>query len=281
MEGFQKGEYEEVTLSKLSPLQRFDGIVNGEFEFSREDFLHFSRDGFVYCEDFIAREAITSLQQEIDEIVDKAINTCGLHPEWIMSPHQLLPDSNNWVWAIAMSKPLITFLQHQLGTPVVLFSSQIAFKPPHGGRTVPWHQDGKRSCTVWIPFDDVCKDNGTLVVKPSWHKRGRLKFKRLDPMDDSTENNLFFAKYHLFEIDPCISRRRFLHNVVPIKLRAGGIEIHHGETPHASYPNNSDSQRSVLILRYQSATEPMISGPIVDWRSEKGDTVLQKNFKIY
>eukprot|EP00052_Salpingoeca_macrocollata_P016191 m.129818 g.129818 ORF g.129818 m.129818 type:complete len:117 (-) comp19958_c0_seq10:41-391(-) len=88
------------------------------------------------------------------------------------------------MWQLATASPLLQVMRQHLGSDVVLFSTQIAVKPPHSGEYVPWHQDGERCRTCWIPLDDVDEQNGTLSVRPSWHKRGRMKFKKVKTKQD-------------------------------------------------------------------------------------------------
>eukprot|EP00049_Salpingoeca_infusionum_P011843 m.208460 g.208460 ORF g.208460 m.208460 type:complete len:88 (+) comp15042_c0_seq9:502-765(+) len=84
-----------------------------------------------------------------------------------MSLHQLLPHTNNWLWRLATQPMLLDMLSFHYGERVTLFSSQLAVKAQQGGTETPWHQDGERCRTVWIPL--VCHmlhDFGCQITIP-------------------------------------------------------------------------------------------------------------------
>ena len=102
-----------------------------------------------------------------------------------MSPHQLLPQDNNWAWALATQPELLRLVRahlvrwawahachcwhtsrahtvafvpapdrfHGQGDDIVLFSSQLTNKPPGGGTFVPWWVGTvfRRGDGVWHP----------------------------------------------------------------------------------------------------------------------------------
>lgn len=51
---------------------------------------------------------------------------------------------------VLMLSSLTPSSSHPQGPNLVLFSTQLAVKPPGTGSTVPWHQDGERCRSVWI-----------------------------------------------------------------------------------------------------------------------------------
>lgn len=44
----------------------------------------------------------------------EAVRRAGVHAEWVMSPHQLLPESNNWAWAVATQPALLALVRKHL-----------------------------------------------------------------------------------------------------------------------------------------------------------------------
>lgn len=111
---------------------------------------------------------------------------------------------------------------------------------------------------------------GALRVLPGMHKHGRLPFRHLDPSDDLTAFE-FFHQYHLYET--CI--RGLTATPTTLSLPAGGVEIHNPALPHSSGPNRSRHRwRRALVLRYQPATEPLVSGDIRHWRSGRSFSKL-------
>eukprot|EP00049_Salpingoeca_infusionum_P011841 m.208482 g.208482 ORF g.208482 m.208482 type:complete len:258 (+) comp15042_c0_seq11:85-858(+) len=206
-----------------------------EFRYTEVHHATFRKQGFIQFDRFLTHEALTFLRREVDCVLSQLHSS--IHSEWVMSLHQLLPHTNNWLWRLATQPMLLDMLSFHYGERVTLFSSQLAVKAQQGGTETPWHQDGERCRTVWIPLDDVNDSNGTLVVKPGWHRRGRLPMRKLKETDEDVEDVLFFAKHHLYEVNPGISRRRFEHDAVSIKLPAGGLEMHHPQSPHCSHAN--------------------------------------------
>lgn len=53
---------------------------------------------------------------------------------------QFLPASNNWAWQLGSHPAIVDMVAASLGVEdLILFSSQLAIKPPHGGEVVPWY----------------------------------------------------------------------------------------------------------------------------------------------
>lgn len=148
-----------------------------------------------------------------------------------------------------------------LGGDLVLYSTQLAYKPPNAGRAVPWHQDGERCRTVWIPLDNVDPENGGLIVQPGAHVHGRLPYKRVSEVD--LDDALFNTKYSVFAVIPPGQPGQPLG----YRLRAGALEIHDPLLPHCSLPNTTDTPRRVVILRYQPVSEPLAQNPIINPRT--------------
>ena len=96
-----------------------------------------------------------------------------------MNIHQLLPREKNWMWDLGTDPHLLDIVQKHLGPNFVLNSTQLLVKPPvsvdaDGGRYMPYHQDGQILRTIWLPLDDVDGENGSLILRPRWHRKGRL-----------------------------------------------------------------------------------------------------------
>eukprot|EP00050_Salpingoeca_kvevrii_P009545 m.309508 g.309508 ORF g.309508 m.309508 type:complete len:293 (-) comp23180_c0_seq1:87-965(-) len=236
-------------------------IVPG-WAYSEADHAVFEQEGYWTSKNFLTPEALAFLRDRVDGVLrDMCIH---VDLEWVMSPHQFLPARDNWLWALATQPAVLDLVERQLGPNLVLFSAQLAVKPPCRGHVVPWHQDGERCRTLWIPLDDISPETGGLRVKPRWHKKGRLRFRHVASPEqlDAAE---FFSNYNLYEVDVGEGLDEFERDIVEYRLPAGAFEVHHPSIPHSSQPNTSTAARRVIILRYQPDTEPLVGGAIHDF----------------
>ena len=130
-------------------------LVDPTFRFTADKLARFEEQGYVVVPNFLSPSAVSHLRIEFDRVYSHLHR--GVHDEWVLSAHQHVGrDELEWLWELATAPALLDALEAVLGTPnVVLFSTQLATKRPGEGTEVPWHQDGERCQTVWIPIDDV------------------------------------------------------------------------------------------------------------------------------
>jgi phytanoyl-CoA hydroxylase len=111
----------------------------------------------------------------------------------------------------------------------------------------PFHQDAAvllpeaddtLVITSWIPLVDADADNGTLCVFPRLHRGEILRHIRCP---------------YGWMVDPALLPTS---EPVVLPVRRGGLVLLHGRTPHGSLPNNSDSVRWSLDLRWNDARKP-------------------------
>ncbi|MDQ2798194.1 MAG: phytanoyl-CoA dioxygenase family protein [Armatimonadota bacterium] len=110
---------------------------------------------------------------------------------------------------------------------------------------VPWHQDksywpdanSNPVITVWIPLVEANLKNGCLHVWPRTHTTRVLSF-HAETYSGTAYTEIDDA--HLTKIE-----------AVPLPLEAGGAILFNDRCIHMSTPNNSDSVRWSVDLRYQ------------------------------
>lgn len=251
-----------------------DPAIDARFVYTEQTHTLFEEQGYFIGEHFLSEPSLDFIRRKVDEIIKNKVSE--VHLEWVMSIHQGLPDDENWVMELATHPALLAMLRHHLGDDIVLFSSQLAVKPPGKGRLVPWHQDGERCRTVWIPLDRVTPAGGGMHVQPGWHKLGRLPFRRVSSGVD-VERAEFFMQHHLFEVAPPPGRKLGVGSVAQ-RMPPGALEIHHPSLPHMSLKNRSRSWRRALLLRYQPLSEPLAAGTIVHWRD--GSRFTKANYLV-
>ncbi|EOD34416.1 hypothetical protein EMIHUDRAFT_252909, partial [Emiliania huxleyi CCMP1516] len=175
----------------------------------------FDAQGFLCLPRFLSRPALDYLRAAFDFTL--AHRSDAVHPEWLLGLHEAAEGvcgahgGCNWMWELATQPALLDMLRRHVGPDVVLFSTQLAFKPPAcdgGGEAVPWHVDGDGRCrTVWLPLDDVDEGSGGLMVLPGRHAAGRAPFRRLRTASDVATFR-FYHKYSLYEVDVSQAQRR-------------------------------------------------------------------------
>jgi hypothetical protein len=95
--------------------------------------------------------------------------------------------------------------------------------------------------TLWLAVDSSTRSNGCMRVIPRSHRRA---FAEILPRRD-TPNVLQSG------IDPGLVPES---QAVDLVLNPGDVSVHHPNIIHGSEPNNSDSRRCGLIIRYISTS---------------------------
>ncbi len=153
-----------------------------------------------------------------------------------------------------ITHPKLLDVVSDLVGPDIVASSAYRIRPKIAGvgrGDVPWHQDSgyfAAHCdehlivTCWIPLVDATVENGCMEILPRSHKSGIL--------EHHTGGNM--GLYVIKDND--------LPTDAPKKVIAecprGGVVFMSNLTPHCSTPNNSDTIRWSVDLRYQSAQTP-------------------------
>jgi phytanoyl-CoA hydroxylase len=264
---------------------------------TEEQYLQFHDEGYVMVPDLFLDSDLEPLRQEIAQIIDSTVATLATEGK-IGDTHagegfytrltRLLADNpdlaGTFFGAIEgkggggnTSKALFRMLTHpnlldameDLIGPEIVASSVYRIRPkvPHLGRgVVPWHQDSgyiSKRCdddlivTCWIPLVDANGDNGCLQVIPRAH---------LGPVvRHHTGGNAGFLVITNEDL-PTVSVP------VTVPVPAGGALLMTNRTPHCSTPNNTDTIRWSIDLRYQGEEVPNnLSVPTEDVSADHPD----------
>ncbi len=127
-----------------------------------------------------------------------------------------------------------------LGEPAVLFKEKINFKQPGGSGFTPhqdvqagWRRYAGHYVTALVSIDPATLANGCLEIAPGWHERGMLGEERA---------SLAAAALETMDFIPC-------------PTQPGDALFFDCYTPHRSAPNLTNSQRRVLYVTYNRASE--------------------------
>jgi len=144
---------------------------------------------------------------------------------------------------------LLRFVEHILGGEAEMFQEMALLKPPGIGREKPWHQDhayfnlpqGTPVVGVWIAMDDTFPENGCMHFLPGGHRGGEIPhFNRRDWQICDTE---ILGK----------------NQAVAAPLKAGGLLIFDGLTPHGTPQNTTQTRRRALQFHYVLKGTPRIT----------------------
>ena len=128
-----------------------------------------------------------------------------------------------------------------LGAPAYYLFDHAIYKMPKNHMGTPWHQDQAylglnttvRSVHFWVPFQDTCEENGTLLFADQ-KPEGLLPHKQADPAVSGL----------LCVSDAPTGPIHVLH------AERGDISIHTNLTLHAAGKNNSDQTRKAWIVHF-------------------------------
>ena len=230
-------------------------MIRDDWSYSRTDAEFYRDNGYRIYDRFLTTEALASCQQNIDEMLSEL--QPGRDPADIISPHFI----KKWIWDLATESRILDMIELQIGPNIVLWSTHMLCKPPDSGMAIPWHQDapywnvgGPLPSGLWVAFDAMDEDNGTMSVLPGWHRKGTLPI-------DSRDGELFDQMIDPESLPADVDDLKFQY-----RMPAGGMAMHDTMIPHSSRPNQSDRWRRVLVLRYMSADGEMGKKMYEDYR---------------
>ena len=205
-------------------------------QLSQADQEQYRRDGFFFPLRIFSAEEAADHREQLENLEAKH---GPMH--YRTKPYLLMKSAMD----IAQNPALLDAVESLLGPDILLWDSAYVIKEPKNKKYVSWHQDltywgldGEELVTAWVALSEVKTENGCMKMFPGSHHEG--KYEHHSTFDE--ENILHRGQELNLEIDE--------DRVVSVELQLGEVSLHHGWTPHASYPNTSVKRRIGLSLQY-------------------------------
>jgi chlorinating enzyme len=152
-----------------------------------------------------------------------------------------------WVYEIAAHPDILDAVESVLGPDILLWNTHWFPKFAHDASYVSWHQDAAywgltppKVTTAWVALSRSTRANGCLRVISRTHL-GQL----LPHAETYAEANML-SRGQEIAVDPDESGK------VNFELEPGEFSLHHVGIVHGSGPNDSDTPRIGLAIRYIS-----------------------------
>ena len=245
---------------------------------SQEQLQHFKEEGFLLIRDALADSDLDSVIREYEEHIDqrarelldqgklsrlykdqsferRLVCICRENNE-IYSELDIMHLRGKASFDFLRNKNLMKIVTSIVGTEITCSPVQhIRAKLPVGltpegadAHVAPWHQDAGVTweeadpyfiLTVWIPLTEATEKNGFLQIIPRVHGIGLLAHHSKAGVGTTI-------------IDEEIPSQAMLN----LPMQKGSVLLIHKETPHRSTPNQSDTVRWSMDLRYQKTGTP-------------------------
>ena len=166
-------------------------------------------------------------------------------------PAQLLPS-----FARLIRHPrLIETASTIIGPDLLVWSAGFFIKEAGARSYVSWHQDlnywgldGDDEVTAWFALTPATVENGCMRFVPGSHRK-----KDVPHVDSFAPDNLLTRGQEIaVDVDEA--------SAVNVLLRAGQASFHHGHMFHASGPNQTNSRRLGVAIRYVAPSMKQTSG---------------------
>lgn len=201
----------------------------------------YHEDGFVVPNFRLTNSTIDAISTSHDRLVNR-------HPQFMDYCPTLLSYDVGFL-DYARDDGILDLVEQILGPNIALWNSSFFAKPAKVGSRTPWHQDGEywpirplATCSVWIAIDDSNLENGCLQVIPGSHRQRELKSHHVNKADGLALP---------LELDEDAFDER---DAVNIELKRGQISLHDVYLMHASDPNQSNTPRRGMTLRFMPTT---------------------------
>jgi non-heme Fe2+,alpha-ketoglutarate-dependent halogenase len=202
----------------------------------------YQQDGFVAPVLIYSKQEIQHYQSQFSQM-EKQL---GHQKEQYQNLHFYFP----WAREMATHPKLLDLVESIIGPDVLIYGSLVLSKQPNTSAFISWHQDGHyfndfattQYLSAWIALSESTVSNGCMRVIPGSHQQGILVHQPCVKQGNLIRQNE--------QID--ITPRPSL--VCDVELHPGEVSLHHAATIHHSPPNQSQSKRTGLIIRFVDAT---------------------------
>ncbi|MAI42810.1 MAG: phytanoyl-CoA dioxygenase family protein [Candidatus Azotimanducaceae bacterium] len=211
----------------------------------------FQTNGYLAVENVISAEELEELRGVTEEFVERSRGISESNSTFDLEPGHTadLPQLRRITRPVDQHQIYAKYVHHQsildiveslIGPNLRYHNNKVNMKNPGHGSAVEWHQDwafyphtNDDLLEVGIALDDMTEENGALMVIPGSHK-GKTW--------DHHQDGLFVGAV----TDPKFEPNR----AVSLKVKAGGITLHHVRMVHGSKPNESDKSRRMFFIGF-------------------------------
>jgi len=152
--------------------------------------------------------------------------------------------ANRWAYDLARTPAILDYVEDLIGPDFFQWGGGFFAKYPGQGTFVPWHQDSqywpltpRKTVTVSLAFYDGTKENGAMQVLHGSHQVGNIPHQTV-----SGKEYMLGQEVDADQVD--------LTQAVTLDLKAGEISLHEEALVHGSGPNQADTVRAVLTMRF-------------------------------
>ncbi len=233
----------------------------------------FRRDGFLLYGQLLSQSEVEELRRQVEAIADGEYpypsELIRFQPQSATGHLQDVPRHDRLYQIRYPHRHHPAFLEHArnanildvvgelMGPDIVLYNTQVIFKPPFYGADVPWHQDSAYwpidppdlvSC--WVALEEATVQNGCMRFIPASHRQGLVEHREcrvLSHASGGTASAVMQA-----QVDES--------QVVYAPMPAGHCSFHHSLTLHNTLVNKTPTRRRAVISHYMRA-DSRYTGP--------------------
>ena len=240
-----------------------------QYPLGEEQIAAFERDGVLHLPGVIGGEWIERGREACDRAPVTPTVEGARAPEYFQKLRVWEKDEVFRHFATASPAPEIAARLVRSTKMNLLYDQMFNIAPASGDRTV-WHHDlpywpvrGTQVVTIWIAFDRITRENGTLEFI-----RGSHRWKERFQPYQSAEGGQVLEPYESGRDDgfvpvPDIDATRDDYEFLCFDLAPGDALAFHALTVHASYPNTTaDRQRRAYSMRFTGEQVRYYDGPV-------------------
>ena len=199
----------------------------------------------------LPRSLVSNMRESLDRLMH---DNPDIPPESLICPHipygQNHNSSSAKLWFDYINHPdLLDMVELLIGPNIVLWGSQVFYKPASVGKGVPWHQDGQYwpisplvTCSVWVALDGTNSENGCMRYIPGSHRERKIFPHQIELNKNSVLGEEIF-------IDS-----KDLNDAKDNVLQPGEVSLHDAFLIHGSNPNKSNKRRAGFVIRYMPSS---------------------------